>query len=264
MDRFDSLVHVTRTGTWLNGRDDAGLRRLIEELDRAEVARACLVGLPGVVDNSYILECAAACQGRLVPIAGFDPRQTSADESDADRMRALVQAGFRGIKLHPRLGEYDPRDPRLVDAMCAAGEAELVVFLDTLFRQRTHATGSAVDIVDRLAKQCPSATIVLLHGGGPELLQLAQLVRVQPNLVLDLSYTVLAYAGSSLDLDLEWVVRHLDRRVVIGSDMPEFTPLQAFSRLDELTRDLPEAKRANVAYRNLDQLFRPGSGAALA
>jgi hypothetical protein len=37
--------------------------------------------------------------------------------------------------------------------------------------------------------------------------------------------------------------------------MPEFTPDQVFGRLDELMRDLPEIKRTNVAYGNLERLF---------
>jgi predicted TIM-barrel fold metal-dependent hydrolase len=261
MNRFDSLVHVTRNGAWLNGRDDASLRRLLDEMDRGQVDRACLVGLPGVVDNPYLLECAASSDQRLVPVAGVDPRDATANGRVVDEMRALAQSGFRGIKLHPRLGGYDPLDARVVDVMRAAGEAGLVVFLDTLFRQRAHATPSAADIVDGLARQCPTTTIVALHGGGAELLALAQVVKAHPNLVLDLSYTILAFSGSSVDLDLAWVLRQLDRRVIIGSDMPEFTPLETFARFDALTKDLSEEKRANVAYRNLAQLFPASAGA---
>ncbi len=261
MNRFDSLVHVTRDGTWLNGRDDASLRRLLAELDRAQVDRACLVGLPGVVDNPFLLECAASSEQRLVPIAGVDPRNAAGDGSVADEMRTLAQSGFLGIKLHPRLGGYDPLDARVVDVMRAAGQAGLVVFLDTLFRQRAHATPTAVDVIDRLARQCPTAIIVALHGGGAELLEVAQVVKAHPNLVLDLSYTIVAFSGSSVDLDLAWVLRQLDRRVIIGSDMPEFTPLETFARFEALTKDLPEDKRANVAYRNLAQLFPASAGA---
>lgn len=262
MRRFDSLLHVTRTGAWLNGRDDASIERLVRELDRAGVAGGCLVGLPGVVDNKYVLECAQASGGRLVPIAGVDPRQLTTGSQAAETARALAREGFRGIKLHPRLGGYDPLDPHVLDTIRAARDAGLVVFLDTLFRQHGRCTGSAADVIDRIATGCPDVTIVLLHGGGTELLDVAQLVRLHANLVLDLSYTLLAFAGSSIDLDLAWVLRHLDRRVVVGSDMPEYTPAEAFGRLEELTRDLPEAKRANIAYSHLAALFATSASAA--
>ena len=253
--RFDALLHVSRTGAWLNGRDDASVTRLREELDRGRVTRGCLVGLPGVVDNEYLLECAAASRGRLVPIAGVDPRECTSGEQAGARATALAKAGFLGIKLHPRLGGYDPLDPRALDTIRAAGDAGMVVFLDTLFRQRGRATPCAADVIDRMVTSCPGVRIVLLHGGGTEILDVAQVVRIHENLLLDLSYTLIAFAGSSVDLDLAWVLRHLDRRVVVGSDMPEYTPSEAFGRVEDLMRDLPPVKRANVTYENLAAVF---------
>jgi len=246
VNRFDSLVHVTRDGRWLNGRADAGAARLASELDRGRIDRACLVGLPGVVDNAYILECARA-DARLVPIAGVTPGDFDA--------AALARAGFAGIKLHPRLGGYDPLADSTLAAVKAAAEARLVVFIDTLFRQRARATTNAADTIDRIAQACGGATIVLLHGGGPALLHVAEVVRLHATLVLDLSFTILQYAGTSLEPDLRWVMERLDQRVVIGSDMPEHTPDEAFGRAERLASGFPSEKWANISHRNLQRLF---------
>jgi len=255
MRRFDSLVHVTRTGGWLNGRDDASHARLMRELDRADVSGACLVGLAGVVDNDYVLECANASSRRLVPIAGVDPALYPDEPAAAADMARLARAGFAGIKLHPRLSGFDPMGSPCVRAIRSAAASGLVVFLDTLFRQHAHATSHPADIIDRLAHECAGARIVLLHGGGAALLQLAEVVRLHPSLVLDLSFTIVHYAGSALDADMRWVMGALDERVVIGSDMPEITPADAFARAEQLANGLPADKWANIAHRNLDRLF---------
>jgi len=252
--RFDSLVHVTKTGAWINGRDDASFERLLDELDRAHVGHACLVGLAGVVDNAFLLECVARAPDRLIPIAGIDP--TGEDPAQAsDLMGELRRRGFRGIKLHPRLHGYDPLDPAAVAMMASARDHSLVVFLDTLFRQRAVATRFAADIVDSLAHQCAGTTLVLLHGGGPQLLSMAEVVRVHPHLFLDVSYTLLAYKHSSVALDLRWVFTHLDQRVVVGSDMPEYTPDETFAEAARLAEGLPTEKWANISHRNLSRLF---------
>jgi len=249
--RFDSLVHVTRDGRWPSGRHDAGFARLMTELDRAGVGRACLVGLAGVVDNAYLLECANAANGRLVPIAGVDPSRCAAAGAIAD----LARDGFAGIKLHPRLNGYDPVGPECVQAIRAASEHRLIVFLDTLFRQQHHATSHAADIVDRLAHECAGASMVLLHGGGPALLDVAEVVRLHPALTLDLSFTLMHYAGSSLDADIRWVMGRLDQRIVIGSDMPEYTPAETFARAEQMADGLAAGKWANMAYGNLQRLL---------
>jgi predicted TIM-barrel fold metal-dependent hydrolase len=252
--RFDSLVHVTRNGRWIDGKRDASYARLVAELDRAGVDRACLVGLPAVVDNDYILECARRSGGRLVPVAGVDPT-SRADAQGPDEIAVLARAGFAGIKLHPRLGGFDPADDRCLDTIRAGASRGMIVFLDTLFRQRRRATAHAADVVDRIAHECEGATIVLLHGGGAALLDVAEVVRVNPSLVLDLSFTMLNYAGTSLDADIRWVMERLDQRVVFGSDMPEYTPEAAFGRAERLASGLPADKWANLAGGNLERLF---------
>jgi len=256
-------VHVTRDGRWTSGRHDASYARLVAELDRASVERACLVGLPGVVDNEYVLECAAASGARLVPIAGVNPIEFSRVDTAAAGIRACARAGFSGIKLHARLNGYDPLDARALAAIRTAGLERMIVLLDTLFRNRSVPTRHAADTIDALAHACPSTSIVLLHGGGPALLEIADVVRAHPALVLDLSFTLLHYRGSSLDRDLRWTMERFDQRIVIGSDMPEFTPAEAFDRAEQLAEGLSSEKWANIAHGNLDRLFpAPARGAA--
>jgi hypothetical protein len=74
-------------------------------------------------------------------------------------------------------------------------------------------------------------------------------------LTLDLSFTLLRYAGSSLDADIRWVMGRFDQRIVLGSDMPEYTPANAFERAERLAEGLAADKLANMAHRNLDRLF---------
>src|SRR2546428_7000893 len=138
--RFDSLVHVTRDGRWINGRDDAGYARLITELDQACISRACLVGLAGVVDNEYVLQCARTSNGRLVPVAGIDPSRFDGDGAVADDVAQAACDGFAGIKLHPRLNTYDPLGRPCLRAIAAAAQQGLIVVLDTLFRPPSPAT----------------------------------------------------------------------------------------------------------------------------
>ena len=255
MTRFDSLVHVTRDGTWINGRDDASYARLMAELDRAGVSRACLVGLAGVVDNDYVLQCARTANGRLVPIAGIDPSSARDESGIADQVARARRDGFAGIKLHPRLNGYDPLGAQCLRAIAASAEQGLIVFLDTLFRQPSRSTGYAADIIDSIAHRCAGASMVLLHGGGAALLDVAEVVRLHGSLTLDLSFTLLRYAGSSLDADLRWVMGRLDQRIVIGSDMPEYTPAETFHRAEQLADGLAPEKWANIAHRNLDRMF---------
>ena len=227
MPFFDSLVHTTPDGTWLGGtRYDAGVERLIADMTAAGVDRACLVAIADFIDNQHVLDVASRHPQRFVPIGSINPASFKQSEV-GDAVMQIAQQGFAGLKLHPRLNEYDPLDPRCLDAIRTAGQQGLVVFLDTLFRQRTVTTRHPLDVIDQVAIECPDTQIVLLHGCGAALLELTELVRLHPQLMLDLSFTLLKYRGSSLDLDLRYALSQLDQRVVVGSDFPEFLPSEA-------------------------------------
>ena len=92
-------------------------------------------------------------------------------------------------------------------------------------------------------------------GGGPSLLEMADVVRVNASLVLDLSVSLMRYAGSSLDQDIRWLMQRFDQRLVIGSAMPEFTPAAAFARAHMLAEGVAEDQWANISHRNLERLF---------
>jgi predicted TIM-barrel fold metal-dependent hydrolase len=254
---FDSLTHVTADGSWLGTtKYDARCERLITELDRCAPARACLVAIAGVIDNETVLAATRRYPDRFVPIGSINPAALGSEREIVDAVALLAKQGCAGLKLHPRLNGYDPLHMKVIRALRAAGDAGLIVFLDTLFRQAARATRNAPDLIDALAVAAPRTKIVLLHGGGSQVLAVSEVVAAHPNLVLDLSFTIHRFSGSSVDDDLRFLMRTFDRRMVVGSDFPEYEPLATRDRVLQLCEGLDPAKAANVLSGNLERLFQ--------
>jgi len=255
---FDSLTHITADGSWLgNTRRDARRERLLTELEQCAPARACLVAIAGVIANEIVLDTAKQHPDQFVPIGSINPVTAAGEHEIAKDVAQLAEQGFAGLKLHPRLNGYDPLDPKVVCALRAAGDQGLIVFLDTLFRQKGRATRHAADVVDALAAAAPHTHVILLHGGGSQILAVSEVVGVHPNLVLDLSFTIHRYFDSSVEADLRFLMRTFDRRMVVGSDFPEYHPLATRDRVHELCEDLDPIKSANVRSANLECLLAP-------
>jgi predicted TIM-barrel fold metal-dependent hydrolase len=255
---FDSLTHASRRGEWLeDNRFDARLSRLLGEIEQVKPYRACLVNIAGYSDNEELRAIAAEHRELFVPIAGFDPSDHSAAESIEPELARLAEQNFAGIKLHPRLNDYDPLDPRCLQTINDAGRHGLVVFLDTLFRQRTRVVDHPANIIDRIAYACADTKIVLLHGAAGAMLDIYETVRMRANLLLDTSFTLMRYAGSSLDADMRFVFKTLDQRATVGSDFPEYSLRDARQRVADLLRDLPETKRHNILHGNLERFLAP-------
>jgi predicted TIM-barrel fold metal-dependent hydrolase len=72
------------------------------------------------------------------------------------------------------------------------------------------------------------------------------MARSRENVYLDLSHTLHYYQGSSVEADLRFLVRRLDRRLLFGSDFPECPVGTALRLLDSMLVVLSEDRRSAV------------------
>ena len=119
---------------------------------RAGVARACLVGLAGVVDNEYILECAQRleavgwCRSRE-----WIPRTVPMWARSATELCAMCRGtALPGIKLHPRLHGYDPLADACLQAIRAAPAADWSCFSTRCSGSVAIRRRNAADTIDRM------------------------------------------------------------------------------------------------------------------
>jgi predicted TIM-barrel fold metal-dependent hydrolase len=224
-------------------------------MDEANVYRACLVSIADFVDNETVIAAARKHPDRLVPIAGLNPRTLPTIRRVEAMVEDIAATGFAGIKLHPRLNGYDPLDSKCIAVFEAAAKHKLVIFLDTLFRQRGLATKNAPDTIDFIANACPDTRVLLLHAGGPSMMELWEIVRMHPNLMVDFSFTMMRYAGSRLDDDIRFFLRTSDQLTTFGSDFPEYSPAASIDRFHTLVQGIEPHRIENVAHKNLERLF---------
>ena len=252
----DSLTHVTADGRWFGSAHDASVDRLLRELDAARLDRAVVVALADFIENDFVLE---ACRrdARLIPGCSFNPVRHGARAAQAFR-EELAGAPFRVLKLHPRLNRYDPLDPACLATLeeLASWPEPLPVWIDSLF----HTSGvtlrkAPVETACELADRFPHLRFVFLHAAGPMALPLADALRGRANAHIDLSFTLVRYAGSSVSLDLRWLLANFDRRILYGSDFPEIGIGEAQDALLALAGAMPAEKLVNIRGGNLERLL---------
>jgi predicted TIM-barrel fold metal-dependent hydrolase len=246
---FDSLSHPTLSGDWFGRGLDASFETLTHNMRAASFARACAVGLAG--QDGYEHEAfAARCRPfqQLVPIAGVAPKPTPEIDRELDAVRDL---GFRGIKLHPRASRFGYDDPRLAETFRSATRRGLPVFLCTYFHAEIERYPEADPLyaVARALKSAPETRLVLLHGGTVELMRWMQFARHTPQILFDISFTLMRYRGSSVDADLGWLFEGFSNRTCIGTDHPEFGHAEVRVRFEELS-----ARATSEAVRNIGGL----------
>jgi len=252
---FDCLTHPTMDGGWLRP-GEAGqnrIERLLEQMETTGVRWALAVGMGGV--GGYREEDYTALirshSRRLFPVAyvDFDHLQDGCAE---DYVRRLQVLGYVGIKIHPRRAAVTYADARVAEVIRAANARGLAVLVCTYgFEAGVNCQKNSLEGLVELLVQVREERLILLHGGTVRLLELAEVARSFRNVLVDLSFTLCKYAGSSLDLDIAYLFRTFDQRICVGSDSPEFGLQELRARFDLFAQGLDRTKAENIAYRNL-------------
>ncbi len=203
---FDAHVHVGRDiDGFVSSYDDlvrflsdCGASRAfcfcLDEPDREPAFRAA---------NDRTLEAAERSDGTLIPFARLDLGDTPLEEAT----RAL-DAGARGIKLHPRSQAFSLGDGRLEPIFALAAERSVPILV--------HGGRGLPPIGDHLAHLCDTyrgTQLIIAHAGVADLRGLARRLGGRPGVFFDTS------VWSALDL-LELFRSVGPEQVVYASDHP--------------------------------------------
>jgi predicted TIM-barrel fold metal-dependent hydrolase len=163
---FDAHVHL--------GNDVDGFSGVYEDLeainDRYGISRAFMFCMDETdrhpafrAANDRTLAFAERSGGRLIPFVRLD----LAEEPIEEATRAL-DAGARGIKLHPRAQRFLLNDERLAPVFSLAAERHVPILI--------HGGRGLPPIADNLARLVetyPEAQLIIAHGGIADLGELA-------------------------------------------------------------------------------------------
>jgi uncharacterized protein len=177
---FDAHLHL---GTDIDGM--LGDYEALEELmSRYGIARAFMFCLdepdrhPAFrAANDRTLAFAERSSGRLIPFVRLD-----LNESPIEEAKRCLDAGARGIKLHPRAQSFSATDERLPPVFALAAERRVPILI--------HGGRGLPPIAEGLAalvESHPEATLIIAHAGIADLADLARVMSGRKNVVFDTS-----------------------------------------------------------------------------
>ena len=239
---------------------DAALGRLpagLSDAERAEAEARITDELRGrlVRRNRWTLE--AAADPALIPFVGLDPSVMAPGEL-RDEMEACVEAGARGVKLHPIVQRLAPGTAALWPVYELCQELGLPVLFHSGFLGRSawnaHARPSAfADVLEGF----PDLRVVLAHLGRGHFDEVVALAERFPQVVFD-TCAVITAADVPWRLGDSEAVALLRRlgvaRVCFGSDYPWFDPAADAARVAALP-GLGEQERAAILSENARRLL---------
>jgi uncharacterized protein len=166
----------------------------LDEPDRHPAFRAA---------NNRTLEYAARSGRRLIPFVRLDLNESPVEEAER-----CLDAGARGIKLHPRAQRFDATDERLAPIFAVAAERRVPILIHGGRGLPPIAAGLAA-LVERYAE----ATLIIAHAGIADMAHLARAMSGRRGVFFDTS------TWSAIDL-LDFYRQFPPEQVLYASDYP--------------------------------------------
>jgi predicted TIM-barrel fold metal-dependent hydrolase len=185
-----------------------------------------LSGVPRL-PNSAVVEFARKNSDIAIPFASINPNRGADAVREA---RDMIQAGVRGLKLHPPIQEFWPNDRLAYPLYEVFAEAKLPVVFHTGHSGIGTGMrgGGGIRLkygdpmpIDDVAVDFPDMPIVLAHPSFPWQDEAISICLHKPQVYIDLSGWSPKYFSPTLVQYANTLLRH---KVMFGSDYPMLTP----------------------------------------
>ena len=185
-----------------------GLARLLEDLDEAGVDMAGVCTVAQSMNNEYVLKCVKEHPDRLFGFAFVDPRYPDA----VDQLKKMLDEGFVGLKLHPRLHGYMLDNLGIVGPLMeVCREYKVPMFAHGGSEEMNHPYQ-----FEEVAKAYPDVTIIMGHMCTPNYCETAKKVAARnANVYLDNSAA--EYLSVKTGVMMDGVG---PEKILMGSDWP--------------------------------------------
>lgn len=217
---IDGHIHLTADGRWFDTPYDARVERALTEMDKAGIDKAAIIPIAEIRNRAFCIETAMRRSDRF--FVGFTLASTADDE--LRELRASLKQGVCSfLKVHPRQSGISPADPALDPFLEAAEEfAVPAVFCTYMRGPRLPMRDLTPLVFDDIARRRPNLTLVLAHAGSYRALDAIAVAQSHANVYLDLSHVLEYFQDTSLERDFIFAFKKLDRKVIYGSDFPEY------------------------------------------
>lgn len=195
-------------------------------------------------------------QNNLIGVININPK-------DSNCLKTLEYAvndlGFSGMKLHPRLDNFDLLDPQVVKLCNYAGTLKIPIIIDAFPDGTFLLNGYKPIKYARLAEKAPKAKFIWAHMGGHDVIEFMLYAKRLTNVYLDTSYSILYYQESSLCKDFIYAMKSMKfDKIFYGSDYPDRSIENTFDQKLKIFRKygVSEVQMEKLFFTNAYNFFQ--------
>jgi len=250
--RIDAHTHI-----WEG--QEAGIPRMIAEMDKCGIDRAVVLPIEGLAGNEFVARCVKSFPDRLVGFASVRPHGETVNRGEVrysdpiDNLNyAIEELGLRGLKLHPGIQAFYPNSPELSPLMATACKLGIPVLFHTgpSFGRASRVEFAMLHHFDDLAIAFPELRIILAHA---EIVYIGPMLALKhPNVYLETSWSWKHFSSFMPGIGKAALKICESKKVIFGTDA---NPEKAYRFAEELRvieeLDVPDEDKNRILGANM-------------
>jgi predicted TIM-barrel fold metal-dependent hydrolase len=212
----DSHTHFDER---IDGTIRGAVQALVAQIEEGEIDRVVALHLETQPWSPAQVSDAVGRYSRIATFVNVHPDSKNAEKELENAIRNL---GFIGLKLHPRLQNFQVDSESVVRLVNFAGELGVPVLIDA-FPDGTHLMqGFNPMRYASLAQKTKNTRTIWAHMGGHHVLDFMMLAKRLPNVFMDTSYSLLYYRDSAVTKNIVYAMKSMKyEKIFYGSDYPD-------------------------------------------
>lgn len=193
-----------------------------QELSKLGVGHALAVDMPRINQHLAALDYVKMFDESkfftAVPCLRVDSNQ-----SFQEQLELLANNSVDVVKVHPRWLGLGYESDELRQIVATVRRLDMKMLLCAYPYTRSPGPSPSLHVptcLERLSPDQGWPRTILMHGGGPQFLEVCEWSRNQESVLVDLSLTLTQFASSSIWFDMQNALERFEQRLVVGSDSP--------------------------------------------
>jgi len=171
----------------------------------------------------------------------------------------ILKLKYKFVKIHPRMLKRNLNDEKFYTKVFKElNKTNLTILWCTFDGWENKASDiNQLEFISKLINLTKKNKIILMHGGGPNIIKYYEKFRFIKRVYLDLSYTLHHYYESSVEKDIIFLMKRFDQRLLVGTDFPTISLEKHSKILNKIIKKskLNNFKKKNILYKNLEKII---------
>ena len=156
----------------------------------------------------------------------------SSAPNPSDHVHSLMESGVNAVTFHSYFQRIThDQHSNVLSLAKAAADLRLPILIDSSFGSTDMYRCDNLSLAASILKEVSDVPVMLMHSGGARAMEAFLLADACPNVLLDTSFSVPYFLGSTIESDLAFAYKRIGvERVVFGSDFPYISFEDALSK----------------------------------